>query len=287
MTDLSIVIVNFRTKDNLRVALSSVYASRTAYVYEVFVVDNDSRDGSAEMVEQEFPWVNLVRNINNGFSKANNLGLNCCSGRFVLILNPDTRLGSDVLQTCVDYLDAHNDIGALSCRVVLGDGKLDKAARRSFPDPISALYRLSGLALLFPRSRTFANYNLTFLPDDQASDVDAISGCFMLIPKRVLDEVGLFDERFFMYGEDLDLCLRIKRAGYRIRYYPAVSMVHYKRQSWRKTPFACLWHFHDAMWIFYKKHYADQHTPVFNWLVRAGIRTRFRMLWIVNALKRS
>ncbi len=287
MPDLSVVIVNFRTPENLRVTLTSVFSSRTTYSYEVFVVDNDSGDGSAEMVEHEFPAVRLIRNVNNGFSKANNLALRQAAGRFVLILNPDTRLDSNVIQTCMDYLAAHPDIGALSCKIVMGDGTLDKAARRMLPDPINAFYRFTGLALLFPKSKRLASYNLTFLPDDQATDVDAISGCFMLIPRHVLGETGFFDERFFMYGEDIDLCVRIKRAGYRIYYYPAVTTIHYKRQSSRKTPLTCLWHFHDAMWIFYKKHYADQHTALFNCLVRAGITTRFGMLWIVNALRRS
>lgn len=287
MPDLSVVVVNYRTKDHLRVALASVFASETSYSYEVFVVDNDSGDGSAEMVEQEFPAVRLLRNVNNGFSKANNIALEQVTSRFVLVLNPDTRLDKDVIQTCVDYLAAHPDIGALSCRVILGDGTLDKASRRRLPGPLNSFYRFSGLALLFPNSRRLSSYNLTFMPEDQPTDVDAISGCFMLIPRHVLDEVGLFDERFFMYGEDIDLCLRIKRAGYRIYYYPEVAITHYKRQSSRKTPLTCLWHFHDAMWIFYKKHYADQHTLLFNWLVRAGITTRFGMLWIVNAFKRS
>lgn len=286
MTDLSVVIVNFRTKDNLRVTLTSVFASATEYSYEVFVVDNDSGDGSAEMVEQEFPAAHLFRNINNGFSKANNLALRHVIGRFVLILNPDTRLENDVIQACIDYLSAHPDIGALSCKVMLGDGTLDKASRRRFPDPLNAFYRFSGLALLFPKSKKLASYNLTFLPDDQPTDVDAISGCFMLVPRHIFDEVGVFDEGFFMYGEDLDLCLRIKRAGYRIYYYPAVAITHYKRQSSRKAPLASLRHFHNAMWTFYRKHYADQHTLLFNWLVRAGITTRFGMLWVVNALKR-
>jgi len=287
MTDLSVVIVNFCTKDNLRVTLTSVFASNTAYSYEVFVVDNGSGDGSAEMVEKEFPAVNLIRNVNNGFSKANNIALQQVAGDFVLILNPDTKLGVDVLQSCIDYLKANLDTGALSCRVLMPDGTLDKASRRNFPDPLNAFYRFSGLARIFPSSRRFGSYNLTFLPEDQATDVDAISGCFMLIPRHVLNEVGLFDERFFMYGEDLDLCLRIKRAGYRIYYYPAVAITHYKRQSSRKTPLTSLWHFHDAMWIFYKKHYADQHTQLFNWLVRAGIATRFGMLWVFNLFKRS
>ena len=286
MPDLSVVIVNFRTRENLRITLSSVFGSETKYSYEVFVVDNDSRDGSAEMVEREFPTVKLIRSANNGFSKANNKALRQASGRTLLILNPDTKLSSDVIQSCVDYLSFHPDIGALSCKVLLGNGTLDKASRRRFPSPLNAFYRFSGLALLFPKSEKLATYNLTFLPDDQATDVDAISGCFMLIPRRVLDEVGHFDERFFMYGEDLDLCLRINRAGYRIYYYPAVAITHYKRQSSKKAPLKSLWYFHDAMWMFYRKHYADRHTMLFNFLVRTGIAARFGTLCIINAVRR-
>ncbi len=284
--DLSVVIVSFRARESLRVTLASVFASQTQYSYEVLVVDNDSGDGSAEMVEREFPLAAVIRNSNNGFSRANNVALQKARGRLVLILNPDTELAGDVLETCIQYLDGHPDIGALSCKIVRADGSLDKASRRSFPDPLTSFYRLSGLALLFPKSRRFAKYNLTFLPDDQATNVDSISGCFMLIPKRILREVGLFDESFFMYGDDLDLCFRIKNAGYRIYYYPATTTIHYRGQSSKKTPFACLWHFHHAMWIFYKKHYANQHTLLFNWLVRLGIGTRCSMLLLVNSLRR-
>ena len=284
MLDLSVVIVNFRAKDNLRITLASVFASKTKYSYEVFVVDNDSGDGSVEMIEREFSSVKLVRNINNGFSKGNNAALRQVSGRLVLILNPDTRLNPDVLQKCVTYLDEQPDIGALTCKVVRSDGSFDKASRRSFPDPRTSFYRLSGLAMLFPRSRRFAAYNLTFLPEDLGADVDSISGCFMLMPRQVLEQVGLFDEEFFMYGEDLDLCLRIKRAGYRVYYYPATTVVHYKGQSSKRRPLTCLWHFHNAMWIFYKKHYADQHVLLFDWVVYLGIKARLAIMLVKSVL---
>ena len=272
--DLSIVILNFRAKDKLRVALTSVFASQTKYSYEVFVVDNDSQDGSAEMVESEFPNVKLIRNPNNGFSKGNNVAIRQAAGRLILTLNPDTKLEPSVLEECINYLDAHTDIGALGCKLIKADGTLDKACRRSFPDPLNSFFRLSGLALLFPKSKTLAAYNLSYLSEDQETDVDSLTGAFMLMPKKVLDEVGLFDEEFFMYGEDLDLCYRIKQAGYRVFYYPKVITHHYKGQSSKKTPRIALLNFHRAMWIFYHKHYSEYNFFLFNWLVFAGIWLR-------------
>jgi GT2 family glycosyltransferase len=283
--DVSIVIVAFRAKESLRTTLASVFASNTAYSYEVFVVDNDSGDGSADMVEFEFPAVKLIRNPNNGFSGGNNVAIRLASGRLVLVLNPDTELSTDVLDKCSRYLDDHPDIGALGCKVVKPDGRLEKGARRSFPNPLTSFYRLSGLALLFPNSRKLAAYNLTFLPDDQETDVDAISGSFMFIPKRVFDKIGLFDEAFFMYGEDLDLCFRIKSAGYRVHYYPAVTTIHYGGQSSKTVPRIALWHFHNAMWIFFKKHYANKHGHIFRWFIFACIRLRWSLLFLFKSFK--
>jgi GT2 family glycosyltransferase len=238
------------------------------------------------MVEREFPGVKVIRNPNSGFSKGNNIGLRDARGRVVLVLNPDTNLSPDVLEKCICYMDERPEVGALGCKVLKPDGSLEKGSRRSFPDPLTSFYRLSGLAALFPNSKRFGAYNLTYLSPDQETEVDAISGCFMLMAKAVLDEVGLFDEAFFMYGEDLDLCFRIKAAGHHIYYYPAVSIVHYGGQSTKNAPMRALWHFHKAMWIFYKKHYANKQIFIFNWIVAVGIWLRWAVMSAKSVLFR-
>lgn len=279
-TDLSIVIVAFRSYDKLNTTLAAVFASRTSYSYEVIVVDNGSGDGTAERIEKDFPAaaypnLRLIRNANNGFSKGNNFGIRESRGEYVLVLNPDTAVSADTIQICMDHIRRDSEIGALGCKLVKEDRQLDPACRRSFPNPAAAFYRLSGLQKLFPRSAKFAAYNLSYLPEDEIADVDAISGAFMLMPRAVLDQVGMFDEEYFMYGEDLDLCWKIKHAGYRVVYYPATTTIHYKGQSSRKAPYITLYHFHEAMAIFYRKHYAADHGRLMNWLVYAGIWLRF------------
>ena len=192
---LSIVIVAFRSADKLRVTLRSVLASDLgSYTCETFVVDNGSGDGTAEMVEREFPSVHLIRNANSGFSAGNNVAIRRATGDFVLLLNPDTELEPDTLCLCLDRISQDATIGILGCKLIKADGTLDLACRRSFPNPASALLRFSGLASLFPKSKVAATYNLTFLPEDREADVDAVSGAFTLIRASAIAKIGLLDE---------------------------------------------------------------------------------------------
>lgn len=281
--DLSIVILSFRNVSKLRTTLESVFKSVTSFKYEVIVVDNDSGDGCAEMVEQEFPQAKLIRNQNNGFAKGNNLGAAQASGKYVLFLNPDTAVEPNVLDECVKRIQTDPKIGMLGCKLVKADGELDLAARRSFPDPVNSFYRFSGLAKAFPKK--FGKYNLLNIDDSKEQEVDSLSGAFMMTSREIIDEVGGWDEDFFMYGEDIEFCCRVKEAGYKVLYFPKVTTIHFKGQSSGKTPYIALYHFHNSMWIFYKKHYLHKYPFFINWIVYLGIWARFYALLLINSLR--
>ncbi|MBI4504349.1 MAG: glycosyltransferase family 2 protein, partial [Chloroflexi bacterium] len=221
--DLSVVVVTYNVRDLLEACLASFCASAGPLTVEVCVVDNASIDGSADLVRARFPQAALIGcATNRGYAYANNLALRQARGRHVLLLNPDTVLPPKALRTLVGILDGDPTLGAVGPKLVRPDGSLDLACRRSFPTPEIALYRMLGLSHRFPRSRRFARYNLTYLDPDQPAEVDAVVGACMAIRGAALRQVGLLDERFFMYGEDLDLAYRLKQAGWRVRYDPSV-----------------------------------------------------------------
>lgn len=281
MLDLAIIIVSYNVCDELRNCLASIRDSRTALRYAVAVVDNCSGDGSVAMVRQEFPWVQVVEaERNGGYAYANNLGLRAFGfgeqtaaerPRYALLLNPDTVLPPDALERTVAYLDAHPDVGALGPKLIRRDGTLDKACRRSFPTPLVSFYHLAYLDRLFPRSPRFARYNLTYLDPDLETEVDALVGAFMLMRGEALQAAGLLDETFFMYGEDLDLCYRIRQGGWRIVYYPGVRVLHIKGAASRKASARAIAAFYDAMRIFHRKHYWAGSPFLVNWAVEAGV----------------
>lgn len=285
MLDLGIVITSYNTRDLLRTCLRSVYASQGDFAFEVCVVDNASPDGSAEMVATEFPQAHLIANAENvGYPSANNQGLEAFGfaeapnpksqiPRFALLLNPDTELPMDALARMLDFMAEHPDAGIVGPKLVLLDGSLDLACRRSFPSPEVAFYRLTGLSRLFPRSRRFGRYNLTYLDPDQAAEVDSVVGAFMLVRAEAIAQVGLMDGQFFMYGEDLDWAYRIKAAGWKVYYNSAVTVLHVKRASTRQNPRA-QGEFYRAMDIFYRKHYAAK-TP---WWLHALIASTISLL---------
>jgi N-acetylglucosaminyl-diphospho-decaprenol L-rhamnosyltransferase len=281
LSDLGIVIVNYNTRDDLGRCLDSIAASTGRYSSHVIVVDNHSSDGSSELVRSNYPWVELVTSGHNGgYAFANNLGLRalgfCGEGatlvpRYTLLLNPDTILPPDALDTLVSFMDGNPDIGVIGPRLVRRDGSLDRACRRSFPTPAISFYHVVGLARLFPRSVRFGRYNMTYLDDTFEIDVDSVVGAFMLMRSAALQDAGLLDERFFMYGEDLDLCFRIKEHGWRVHYYPAVAVLHVKGAASRKNTAQATAAFYDAMKIFHDKHYRAQCAAPVNWAVDAGV----------------
>lgn len=264
MFDLGIVIVSWNTRDLLRDCLKSIAASEGDISYRVVVVDNASSDGSAGMVRQEFPDVQLIASPDNdGFPRANNKGLRLLgfergcgdsAPRYALILNPDTVLPPNALRDMLVYMDAAPAIGIAGPKLVMLDGNLDLACRRSFPSPEISFYRMVGLSKLFPKSRRFGRYNMTYLDPNIETEVDSVVGAFMLVRCEAIRQVGLFDDTFFMYGEDLDWAYRIKQAGWTVMYNPAVTVTHVKRAASRQSKRAKR-EFYRAMLIFYRKHY--------------------------------
>lgn len=292
MFDLGIVIVNWNTRELLRNCLRSL-AHSTDVLYQIVVVDNASSDGSAEMVRREFPHVTLIANDENrGYPAANNQGLRLLgferggpddAPRYALALNPDTVVPPGALHEMVAYMDADPRIGAAGPKLVLLDGSLDLACRRSFPTPAISFYRMVGLSKLFPRSRRFGRYNLTYLDPDVETEVDSVVGAFMIVRREAIQRVGLFDETFFMYGEDLDWAYRIKQAGWTVMYNPRVTVTHVKRAASRQSRRAQR-EFYRAMLIFYRKHYRATtpwwlHVLVLTGLALKGGLPLWRDLW--------
>jgi GT2 family glycosyltransferase len=282
MLDLGIVIVNYNVRELLRECLASVYDSQARVAFEVCVVDNGSTDGSADMVADLFPQAKLIRTENRGYAVGNNLGLQAfgfrqseeavsSQPRYALLLNPDTVLPPRALADMLVFMEAHPRAGAAGPRLVREDGSLDKACRRSFPTPEVAFYRFSGLGRLFPQSPRFGRYNLTYLPPDVTTKVDSVVGAFMLIRGEALNQVGLLDERFFMYAEDLDFCYRIKERGWQVWYNADVTVLHYKGESSRQRSAFANAQFYHTMRLFHDKHFKDQSSFVMNWLIYAGV----------------
>jgi len=283
--DLGIVIVNWNTRALLQRCLETVYASTGDLTYQVVVVDNASSDDSAAMVRQHFPQATLIVNpINGGYSYANNIGLRAMgyhaandvdadAPRYALLLNPDTEVDPTSLVDMVRYMDANPQVGIAGPKLILEDGRLDLACRRSFPTPEVAFYRFSGLAKLFPKSQRFARYNMTYADIDQEIEVDSVVGAYMQLRKECIARVGLLDETFFMYGEDLDWAFRVKQAGWTVMYHPQVKVKHVKRAASRRSPKA-QFEFVRAMLIFYRKHYRQQTALPVHLLVMLGLMVK-------------
>lgn len=270
--DLSIIIVSYNTRDLLQQALNSIYGNEINYKYEVFVVDNISPDGSADMVRKEFPQVKLISNEDNvGYARANNQAIRDAKGEYILLLNPDTVVLPGSLDKLVDYLKQHRDVGALGPKIVLPDGSLDKACKRGFPTPLNSLFKTVGLDKFFPKSKLFGGYNLTYLDEDEVHLVDSLVGACMLVPREVIERVGMLDEQFFMYGEDIDWCYRIKNAGWKVCYYPEAKIIHHKRASSSKRKLKTTYEFHRAMVLFYRKHYLNRYNFFVMGFVYLGI----------------
>jgi len=272
---VSIVIVNYETPAELRNCLISVARASQSVATEVFVVDNASSTFSADAVRDVSPSALIMRNEKNvGFARAANQALRQAAGRYLLLLNPDTVLSADTLERMVEYMDAHGDVGVATPRLVLPDGRLDLACRRSFPTPLRSLYRMTLLSRLFPRSRRFAQYNLTYLDEHKEAEIDSPCGAFMFVRSEIREQVGLLDEHYFMYGEDLDWSYRIKRAGWRVMYAPVTNVEHVKRASSRQARPATIHAFHDAMRIFYARWYEHKYPRPVAWLTFAAINVR-------------
>jgi GT2 family glycosyltransferase len=274
---LSVIIVNYNVCYFLEQALLSVRRAvqKLGQPVEVFVVDNNSADGSVAMVRARFPEVMLIANHDNpGFSRANNQALRLATGEYQLLLNPDTVVEEDTFRACCDFLDAHPDGGGLGVKMLDGQGRFLPESKRGLPTPMVAFYKIFGLAGLFPRSRTFGRYHLGFLDNDQAHEIEVLSGAFMLMRKAALDQVGLLDEDYFMYGEDIDLSYRLTLGGWKNYYFPGTRIIHYKGESTKRTSVNYVFVFYRAMVIFARKHFAPGRAGLFSLLINGAIWLR-------------
>ncbi len=272
-TQLSIVIVNYNVKYFLQQCLYSVRAATQGLETDIYVVDNHSTDQSVEYLRPLFPEVTFIENTENvGFAKANNQAFRICKGEYVLMLNPDTVIGEESLRSLYFFMEDHPEAGALGLKMINGNGIFLAESKRSFPTPWVSFCKLFGLSKLFPNSPKYASYALPYLSPDEQHEVDVLCGAFMLMRHEALDKIGLLDEDFFMYGEDIDLSYRFIQGGYK-NYYMPERMLHYKGESTQKMSYRFLQRFYGAMLIFYRKHYAHS-SLLLNWAVKVAVLIR-------------
>lgn len=256
---LSVIIVNYNVKYYVEQCIRSVYRSAGNMSLEVWVVDNASTDESINYLKPRFPQARFIENMDNvGFSRANNQAIARSAGEYVLLLNPDTLLGEDVLSTCVKFLDEHPDVGATGVAMLKDDGGFAWESRRGLPTPFTSFCKMSGLSTLLPKSRIFGKYYMRYLDEYEANPIEVISGAYNMLRRSALDRIGLLDEDFFMYGEDIDLSYRMLKEGYR-NYYLPCYILHYKGESTQKSSFRYVHVFYNAMLIFFNKHYRKRY----------------------------
>lgn len=291
MIDLSIIIVSYNTKEFLKECLISIFNNKENLNIEIIVIDNASSDGSVDLIKKEFPKTILIQNKKNlGFAKANNLGIKKAKGKYVLFLNSDTVLRSNVLETIFEFMEKHSKVGATTCKVELLDGQLDDACHRGFPTPWNAFCHFSGLAKLPLFKKIFRGYSLGWADLGKIHEIDACAGAFMFVRKTTGQEIKWWDEDYFWYGEDLDFCFKLKAKDWKIYFIPTVSILHYKgvsggikdasrdlttadqetKKMAKKARF-------DAMRIFYKKHYLKKYPKIITWLVLKGINFKEKL----------
>jgi GT2 family glycosyltransferase len=286
--ELSVIIVNYNVKHFLEQCLCSVQKSikNSKMKAEMIVIDNHSADNSLGYLKPLFPCVKFIGNNENlGFSKACNQGFKLATGKYILFLNPDTIIPEDCFSKCITFLETHNDAGALGVKMLDGRGKFLKESKRAFPSPVTSLFKLFGLAGLFPQSRVFSKYHLGYLDKNSDHEVDVLAGAFIMVRSNILKELNGFDEIFFMYGEDIDLSYRIQKLGYKNYYLAETSILHFKGESTRKGSLNYVRMFYNAMSIFVSRHYGSGRANVFNFFIHTAIWTRAMMSAIGKFIK--
>ena len=284
---ISVIIVNYNVEYFLEQCLNSVRTALKNVSGEVYVVDNNSIDKSVEMVRQKFPEFHMIANKDNrGFSKANNQAMEICKGEYVLLLNPDTVVEEDTFSKVIEFMDQHSDAGGLGVRMLDGKGKFLPESKRGLPTPTVAFYKIFGLSAIFPKSKRFGQYHLGHLSEFETNEIEILSGAFMLMRKEALDKVGLLDEAFFMYGEDIDLSYRIIKGGYKNYYYPETRIIHYKGESTKKSSVNYVFVFYKAMVIFAEKHFSQKNAKAFSLLINFAIYLRAGMAMFTRLIKR-
>ncbi len=280
---LSVIIVNYNVKHFLEQCLHSVYKALKEIDSEVFVVDNNSVDGSGQLVKEKFPLVNYIGNKENaGFSRANNQAIKKSTGEYILLLNPDTVVEEDTFQKVIRFMDEHPEAGGLGVKMIDGKGNFLPESKRGLPTPWVAFYKIFGISGLFPKSRKFGKYHLSYLDENKIHEVDILAGAFMLLRKETLDKTGLLDEAFFMYGEDIDLSYRIIKNGYKNYYFPETTIIHYKGESTKKGSLNYVKVFYNAMIIFARKHFSGGKAGMYAFIIQMAIYLRA----FISVLKR-
>lgn len=285
---LSVVIVNYNVKYFLEQVLHSVRRASEGLAVEVFVVDNNSVDDSVAMVREKFPEVHLIANKENtGFSVANNQAIRLSKGEYVLLLNPDTVVEEATFSKVINFMDTHPEAGGLGVKMIDGSGEFLPESKRGFPSPWVAFCKTTGLSKIFPKSPTFNRYHLGYLDKDETHEVEVLAGAFMLLRKTVLDEVGLLDETFFMYGEDIDLSYRIVKVGYKNYYFADTTIIHYKGESTKKGSLNYVRTFYNAMIIFAKKHFQGEQAKLYVFMLYVAIYLRAFLTLLTNFFSRA
>lgn len=264
---LSVIIVSYNVKEYLSQCLDSLFRSLDGIESEIFVVDNHSKDDTLSLIQKRFHGIKCIAsNHNMGFAKANNLAISKCTGDYILLLNPDTIVGENVIHKSLAFMDSHPLAGAAGVRMLKANGSPAMESRRGIPTPITAFYKMCGLCALYPESKTFGRYYMSFLSWGEPVKIQIISGAFCLLRHSAIDKVGLLDEDYFMYGEDIDISYRLLKSGYENWYLP-LSILHYKGESTQKSSFRYVHVFYEAMLIFFKKHYHN-----FSFFISAPIK---------------
>lgn len=281
--DLSVVIVNYQTFELTRNTIESVLKYSYPFTIEIIVVDNASADDSLSKLKQYFKdkVIFIASKENNGFAAGNNQALEIAKGKYVLLLNSDTIVWKNTLEDIYSYMEINPDVGACGCQVLLENGDLDKACKRSFPNVKNSFFRLFHI----PVKSSDDNYNLDSLPDDEIYEIDCLTGAFMFIRKEALNQIGFLDETFFMYGEDIDLCYRIKHGGWKIIYYGEDKITHLKGASSKKQKSKLIYEFYRAMYVYYKKHHANETFFLVNLIVYFGIALLCVLKLFLNLFK--
>lgn len=286
--DISVVIVNYKVKEYIANLLNSLYKAKHQYSLEIFVVDNNSEDDSISFLRERYPDVHYIANKDNkGFGVANNQAIRKATGTYTLIINPDTLVSEDTLEVLTGHMESHPDCGAAGCKILNPDGTFAPESRRSVPTIWTSACKVLGLNYLFPESKLFGKYYLSWLHEDEASDVPVLSGSFMFWRTSLLKELGGFDERFFMYGEDIDLCYRVQQTDFHIDYVPETSIIHYKGESTKKGDLRYIRTFNKAMYQFFEKHYSTRYSFLFKVFIRLTIWLRTILSAISTYLGKS
>jgi len=284
---LSIIILNHNSGDLLKSCIESVFADDIPFSFEVIIPDNASTDNSLEKVKEQ--WGSRLHIINNprnaGFAYGSNIGIQFASGEYICLLNPDIIVHKGTFKNLIEFMDAHPQVGFAGPKVMNSDGTIQLSARRSIPSPFDAISRALLLSKLFPKSKTFAKYNLTYSDPNMNQQVDASTGCCIFGRRSMIDSIGLLDEKFFLYCEDVDWFLRAKNAGWQTYYVATASIDHLHSYSEQFRKYRSVADFHHSMIYFYKKHYAEKYLPVFNWFIYSMVYTRMLAIMIIKTFK--